>query len=485
MSLTADRNTIRRNSDEFFYPIEASTQVYKGQCLCLNAARNAVPASLTTGLISVGVSEQQVNNTGAAGALYVQTRIGCFKLGNHGSITKSSIGSFVYFFDDQSVQTSGSGASIAGVLVDIDPRDQGCWVDMYPSESLAAPSGALIAANNLSDVTTASTALNNLLGGNGMTSTTRGLDSATAAALAIGATNATTVNIGATATPVAITSAGAVSIPSTLAVTGATTATGAVFANGGLDRSTAASLLIGATNATSVVITPATTVTGLLGANGGVDRTSAAALAIGATNATTINIGATANPVAITASTGATAFPQNITVTGTSTITGTEFPNGGIDRSTAAALAIGATNATQVNIGATATAVSITSAGALTAPGAIKSSGTGGVGYATGAGGTVTQLTSRTTGVTLSKTSGQITLFSAAGSATPATFTVTNTLVAATDVVIINQVSGTNLYEAFVTAVTGGSYNVTFFTTGGTATDSPVFNVVVVKGVAS
>ena len=62
----------------------------------------------------------------------------------------------------------------------------------------------------------------------------------------------------------------------------------------------------------------------------------------------------------------------------------------------------------------------------LAATGAVTSSGTAGVGYATGAGGAVTQITSRTTGVTLDKTTGSITLVRAAGSPTLASFTVTN-----------------------------------------------------------
>jgi hypothetical protein len=111
--------------------------------------------------------------------------------------------------------------------------------------------------------------------------------------------------------------------------------------------------------------------------------------------------------------------------------------------------------------------------------------GTGGVGYATGAGGAVTQGTSRTTGVTLDKTSGAITLFSAAGSATAATFTVTNSTVAATDVIILNQKSGTDLYDLMVTAVAAGSFNISFRTTGGTTTEQPVFNFAVIKGVAA
>lgn len=115
---------------------------------------------------------------------------------------------------------------------------------------------------------------------------------------------------------------------------------------------------------------------------------------------------------------------------------------------------------------------------------AVTSSGTAGVGYATGAGGTVTQLTSRTAGVTLNKRCGAITMFSAAGSATAATFTVTNSTVAATDVIILNQKSGTDLYDLMVTAVAAGSFNITFRTTGGTTTELPVFNFAVIKGVA-
>jgi hypothetical protein len=121
----------------------------------------------------------------------------------------------------------------------------------------------------------------------------------------------------------------------------------------------------------------------------------------------------------------------------------------------------------------------------LTATGTIVSTGTAGVGYATGAGGTVTQTTSRTTGVTLNKTTGAITLFSAAGSATATTFTVTNSTVAATDVIILNQKSGTDLYDLMVTAVAAGSFNITFRTTGGTTTETPVFNFAVIKAVAA
>jgi hypothetical protein len=76
-------------------------------------------------------------------------------------------------------------------------------------------------------------------------------------------------------------------------------------------------------------------------------------------------------------------------------------------------------------------------------------------------------------------------MFSAAGSATWATFTVTDSAVAATDVVVASVKSATNLYMLSVTGVALGTFNLSFATTGGTATDAPVINYCVVKGVAA
>lgn len=107
------------------------------------------------------------------------------------------------------------------------------------------------------------------------------------------------------------------------------------------------------------------------------------------------------------------------------------------------------------------------------------------IGYSTGAGSSVTQITSRTTGVTINAYSGAITLVSAAGSTSWQSFTVTNSRVVATDTVIVNQKSGTDLYRIHVTAVGAGSFRITFATTAGTTTEQPVFNFAVVKAVAA
>ena len=85
--------------------------------------------------------------------------------------------------------------------------------------------------------------------------------------------------------------------------------------------------------------------------------------------------------------------------------------------------------------------------------------------------------------MTLNKTTGAITMFTAAGSATPASFTVTNSTVGANDAVILAVKSGaTNVYNLAVTSISAGSYVVTFWTTGGVASDTPVITQTVIKG---
>lgn len=102
-----------------------------------------------------------------------------------------------------------------------------------------------------------------------------------------------------------------------------------------------------------------------------------------------------------------------------------------------------------------------------------------------GHGSTVTQATSRSTGVTLSKATGKITTTAdSLAAATTVTFTVTNTKVAATDVIIISKVSGDADTLAFVSAVAAGSFDVTLYNTHAANADTTafVFNFAVIKG---
>ena len=144
------------------------------------------------------------------------------------------------------------------------------------------------------------------------------------------------------------------------------------------------------------------------------------------------------------------------------------------------------TNKTLTSPVLTTPALGVATGTSLAVTGAISSSSpSAGIGYATGAGVAGVQSSTRTTTVVANGICGSITLVSAAGSATPATFTFSNTSIAATDVVYVCQKSGTDKYEIFVTAVGASSCAITSFTTGGTTTETPVFNFAVIKAVAA
>jgi hypothetical protein len=113
-----------------------------------------------------------------------------------------------------------------------------------------------------------------------------------------------------------------------------------------------------------------------------------------------------------------------------------------------------------------------------------------GIGYATGAGGTVTQATSKSTGVTLSKMTGQVTMHNASLAAnTAVAFVVSNALVASSDCVVLNIASGVasaTSYQVSVGTVSAGAFSIVLRnTTGGALAEAPAINFVVIKGAQS
>lgn len=135
---------------------------------------------------------------------------------------------------------------------------------------------------------------------------------------------------------------------------------------------------------------------------------------------------------------------------------------------------------TTPNIGA-ASGSSLSVTGAVT-----SSSPSAGIGYSTGAGGQQTQLTNKTNGVTINKISGKITMNAASLAAGgEAKFTVTNSTVAASDVVVACLASsGANpgSYLISVTAVAAGSFDITVSNVNTTGLgDALVINFVVIK----
>lgn len=133
----------------------------------------------------------------------------------------------------------------------------------------------------------------------------------------------------------------------------------------------------------------------------------------------------------------------------------------------------------------------IASGATLTSAVGLRSSGAAsGIGYATGAGAAVTQITSRATGVTINAICGAITTDATSlAAAGEATFTVTNSSVAIGDVVVVSLRSGATAGTSvpLVTAVAAGSFDITLTNLHASTADTgaSVINFAVIKAVSA
>jgi len=103
------------------------------------------------------------------------------------------------------------------------------------------------------------------------------------------------------------------------------------------------------------------------------------------------------------------------------------------------------------------------------------------LGYTAEAQGTVTQLTDKSTAVTLNKSAGRITMNNASlATATNATFTLNNSLISANDTVILTISGGqatAGSYNVFANSLSAGSVSITLRNiSGGTLSEAIVIN---------
>jgi hypothetical protein len=158
-----------------------------------------------------------------------------------------------------------------------------------------------------------------------------------------------------------------------------------------------------------------------------------------------------------------------------------------------AASGTGGTAITGVVTGLGVYQTGIQTVGVLATSSIKSTSSSAGVGYGSGAGSTITQLTSKSTAVTLNTICGQITTTaSALAASTSVSFTLTNSSIAATDVVIVNaaNVGGSaptiNTYQISVDSVLAGSCRIHIRNvSAASASQALVLNFAVIKSVAA
>jgi hypothetical protein len=102
------------------------------------------------------------------------------------------------------------------------------------------------------------------------------------------------------------------------------------------------------------------------------------------------------------------------------------------------------------------------------------------LGYAADAQGTVTQATDKTTGVTVNKSAGRITMNGAAlAGNTAVSFTLTNSLISVKDTIIVNISGGATAaaYTVYVSSMTAGSAVITLRNlTAGSLSEAVIIN---------
>jgi hypothetical protein len=109
------------------------------------------------------------------------------------------------------------------------------------------------------------------------------------------------------------------------------------------------------------------------------------------------------------------------------------------------------------------------------------------LGYTSAAQGTVTQATSKSTGVTLNKSAGRITMNNAAlAGATAVTFTLTNSQISAKDAIVVNVSGGGTAaaYTTYISSMTAGSAEITLrnLTAATSLSEAVVINFAVIHG---
>ncbi len=155
MFLSEDLDVPSREGRRASYGVLNGVMIYDGAVVVKDASGYAKPGLTATGLVVLGVADDQADNTaGQDGDIDVPVLLGTFRLQNSTDsdlITLADIGNACFLVDDETVaKTSGTNTrSVAGKIADVD--DDGVWVEM-PSATIST-GGNLLATNNLSEVT--------------------------------------------------------------------------------------------------------------------------------------------------------------------------------------------------------------------------------------------------------------------------------------------------------------------------------------------
>jgi len=149
-----------RTGEVISLPVEASTTIYTGTMVAVNASGNAVPAEDTASIQVIGRADADgLNASGSAGDISIPVRRGVFKfnISTAHPVTQADVGGVVVVEDDNTVASTSTHSITAGVLLEV-TSDGFAWVDcrIY-AETIATPADGSVTTAKIGDgaVTTA------------------------------------------------------------------------------------------------------------------------------------------------------------------------------------------------------------------------------------------------------------------------------------------------------------------------------------------
>ena len=139
-ALTNVRDTSELGGKYIALPVKGATTIYQGSIVAVDANGYAIPGKKAASLKAAGRAEETVENKGGDGDAVIRVSRGTFVFENStsGKITAADVLSLCYMEDDQTVTKTGTGASVAGLVIRVD--DEGVAVEM--GFGLTAPAAA-------------------------------------------------------------------------------------------------------------------------------------------------------------------------------------------------------------------------------------------------------------------------------------------------------------------------------------------------------
>ena len=139
-ALTNVRDTSELGGKYIALPVKGATTIYQGAIVAVDANGYAIPGKKAADLKAAGRAEETVENKGGDGDAVIRVSRGTFVFENptSGKVTAADVLGLCYMEDDQTVTKTGTGASVAGLVIRVD--DEGVAVEM--GFGLTAPAAA-------------------------------------------------------------------------------------------------------------------------------------------------------------------------------------------------------------------------------------------------------------------------------------------------------------------------------------------------------